>query len=485
MRYKLTVAIILGAAQLCGAQNALRDFESFRDSLFSGYHRYRQGILADYESFLRDTWHDYQIFKAPDSNNIPKPDRQPSMPENATMPDTQIPAPAPEQPPLPESQPERPDEPEALPNMPPLGVRMTSVDFFGTNINLPLIDIHPISNTSNNNVANYWRDLNDNASAQSAIDLLKNAIRKYDLNDWLAFKLAQAYAETLFPARQASDTRIAIIQYLLCNIGYDIRLALYDDGLTLLMPFTTTIYARSYLELDGKRFSIFFDSASAAKTITGTIQTYSLPYDKNTGYSFNPIFSQPPMLVEKPEDFRLSGAGITITGKADANLREILSDYPQLPVVDYTKSELQPELRNDIARQLKMQVAEMDEMRAVNTLLHFVQKAFNYQTDDKQFGFEKPLFPEESILYKRNDCEDRAIFFGMLIRNVLNLECLLVEYPGHIGTAVCLSDSSATGTYYMVDGKKYFVADPTFEGADAGMCMPDFRNINPKVYRFD
>ena len=42
MRYKLTVAIILGAAQLCGAQNALRDFESFRDSLFSGYHRYRQ-----------------------------------------------------------------------------------------------------------------------------------------------------------------------------------------------------------------------------------------------------------------------------------------------------------------------------------------------------------------------------------------------------------------------------------------------------------
>lgn len=173
MRYKLTVAIILGAAQLCGAQNALRDFESFRDSLFSGYHRYRQGILADYESFLRDTWHDYQIFKAPDSNNIPKPDRQPSMPENATMPDTQIPAPAPEQPPLPESQPERPDEPETLPNMPPLGVRMTSVDFFGTNINLPLIDIHPISNTSNNNVANYWRDLNDNASAQSAIDLLK------------------------------------------------------------------------------------------------------------------------------------------------------------------------------------------------------------------------------------------------------------------------------------------------------------------------
>ena len=159
------------------------------------------------------------------------------------------------------------------------------------------------------------------------------------------------------------------------------------------------------------------------------------------------------MLVEKPEDFRLSGAGITITGKADANLREILSDYPQLPVVDYTKSELQPELRNDIARQLKMQVAEMDEMTAVNTLLHFVQKAFNYQTDDKQFGFEKPLFPEESILYKRNDCEDRAIFFGMLIRNVLNLECLLVEYPGHIGTAVCLSDSSATGTYYMVDGK--------------------------------
>ena len=83
MRYKLTVAIILGAAQLCGAQNALRDFESFRDSLFSGYHRYRQGILADYESFLRDTWHDYQIFKAPDSNNIPKPDRQPSMPERS------------------------------------------------------------------------------------------------------------------------------------------------------------------------------------------------------------------------------------------------------------------------------------------------------------------------------------------------------------------------------------------------------------------
>lgn len=479
----LTLAItVLSLAATGKAQDSMRDdFDAFRTELLSGYQDYRQGVLADYSSFLKDTWERFTVFKGDVRDTTPKPPFQPEAPER---PESPAPGPLPSQPVA--STPPEPPVPSTPPtpsDLPASG-NPAAIDFFGTTVKLAKLDVASLSGSDNRAVAEYWESLNRAQVDRRAIAPLKDAVALYRLNDWLTYKLVTAYVGDQLRG-QSANTRMAVTHYLLCNLGYDARMALNDNDLILLMPFTATIYARSYMEIDGKRFSIYFDPESGKQTVSGTVYSYRLPKDRNKNRNFDPLFHQSPRLMAKAIPFKLAGAGIEMNGSLNGNLKYLLADYPQLPVIDYCRSvALQPEFRASLISGLKAKVSGLSEADAVNKLLHFVQSAFKYATDQRQFGFEKPLFPEESVIYGTNDCEDRAIFFSMLLRGVLGSDCVLTGYPGHIGVAVCLSDETAVnGTYYLVDGKRYYVADPTYVGANLGMCMPDYAHSSPEIFR--
>jgi hypothetical protein len=112
-----------------------------------------------------------------------------------------------------------------------------------------------------------------------------------------------------------------------------------------------------------------------------------------------------------------------------------------------------------------------------------VQTAFEYKTDPEQFGREKPLFPDETLFYPFSDCEDRAILFAYLVRHMLGLDVVALDYPGHIATAVMFSTDIA-GDSIVFHGKKYIICDPTYVNADVGASMPEFKNVKPNVIVF-
>ncbi len=93
----------------------------------------------------------------------------------------------------------------------------------------------------------------------------------------------------------------------------------------------------------------------------------------------------------------------------------------------------------------------------------FVQNAFDYQTDQEQFGREKFLFPDELFKYSASDCEDRSVLFAWLSRNLLDLKVLGLAFEGHMATAICLEGAEGAG--FEHEGCRYVVADPTFIGA--------------------
>jgi hypothetical protein len=119
----------------------------------------------------------------------------------------------------------------------------------------------------------------------------------------------------------------------------------------------------------------------------------------------------------------------------------------------------------------------------VNILLRFVQTAFQYKTDQDQFGREKPFFPEETIYYPFSDCEDRSVLFAYLVRNLTGLEVVGLDYPGHIATAVRFP-TQVPGESVGYQGKRFVVCDPTYINAGAGMCMPQFKSVTPNVIAF-
>ena len=93
---------------------------------------------------------------------------------------------------------------------------------------------------------------------------------------------------------------------------------------------------------------------------------------------------------------------------------------------------------------------------------------------------DRAFFPAESLYYPYCDCEDRSILFAHLVRDLLGLEVVLLYYPGHLASAVCLNQP-VHGDFLTVCGKRYVVCDPTYIGAPVGATMPGMDNKAAKV----
>ena len=136
--------------------------------------------------------------------------------------------------------------------------------------------------------------------------------------------------------------------------------------------------------------------------------------------------------------------------------------------------------KQTLAEGFKPILANLSEPDAVNLLLSFVQHAFEYKTDPEQFGHEKFFFAEELFYYPACDCEDRAVLFAYLVRDLLALKAVGLETPNHMFTAVHFT-TEAFGDYVTYKGEPYIVADPTYINAPFGRTMPEQSLQNAKI----
>jgi hypothetical protein len=164
----------------------------------------------------------------------------------------------------------------------------------------------------------------------------------------------------------------------------------------------------------------------------------------------------------------------------DQQTVRFLQTYPQMDIGMYFVADVNQATASPLLQQLKPLVEGKSELEAVNILLRFVQTAFKYKTDESQFGVENYLFPEETLHYPYSDCEDRSVFFAWLVRSLLGLEVVGLDFPGHVATAVHFNDT-VRGDSLVLNGKRYVVTDPTYINATAGMTMPEYKNKNPDI----
>ena len=171
---------------------------------------------------------------------------------------------------------------------------------------------------------------------------------------------------------------------------------------------------------------------------------------------------------------------LSVNLTVNSNLIKLYNDYPILDWELYANTPMSNDLANKLLPALKKEVAGKTEEQAANIILNFVQTAFQYKTDEEQFGYERPFFVDELFYYDYSDCEDRAVLFSYLVRKILQLDVVLLYYPNHLATAVKFSTYS-DGDYVSVNGKKYVVCDPTYINANIGEAMPKFKNVSAKV----
>ena len=66
------------------------------------------------------------------------------------------------------------------------------------------------------------------------------------------------------------------------------------------------------------------------------------------------------------------------------------------------------------------------------------------------------------------------------MRDLLDLDVILVYYPGHLAAAVEFN-IPVDGDYINLNGRKFTICDPTYICAPIGATMPEMDNQTAKV----
>lgn len=298
------------------------------------------------------------------------------------------------------------------------------------------------------------------------------------LNDWGVFTLVRQVADTYCGTANES---IVMQQFLLNEMGYKARMArkATEDKMMLFVATDCSIYAHPYITLNGQNY---YNLSGNNEQCQFYMCQKDSPKAKNSvGMQLKeaPLF--PGTVVSSTHQAKGSAARVTVD--VPKALMDFYKDYPQCDYSVYFNAPVNAAMENRILSSLAPLVQGRNEADAANILINFVQTAFQYQTDGQQFGYEKPFFVEELFYYPYSDCEDRAILFSYLVRKLLGLDVVLLDYPEHIATAVRFN-GNVSGDYLMVNGRKYIVCDPTYIGASIGMTMPRYKTVSAKVLKY-
>jgi hypothetical protein len=327
-------------------------------------------------------------------------------------------------------------------------------------------------------ISDFWAELS-RTKYDELLDQCRTLRQHMQLNDWGYCALVYRLCDELY--HSSPNSTLLSTWFFLVKSGYDARAGYNNADIFLLLPSRNIIYGFPYFEMDGQRYYLVnFDNR---ENKSSSVYTYKGHYPNSNDTIIMEI-KTPPVIRQASENRQLQfhyndcDYVINLTLKRDAI--DFYKTYPQTEYAIYFAAALSEQAQYSLLHDLKPIIEGKSEVEAANILLRFVQTAFEYKNDWAQFGREKPFFAEETLFYPYSDCEDRAILFTYLVRQLLGLEVIGLDYPGHSATAVKFS-TEILGDTVEYQGSTYLVCDPTYINANIGQCMPKFVGVEPDV----
>ena len=459
-------------------------FQQFKDDQQRKFDEFRKEKNQKYAEFLKEKW---EIFDAqPKEEPISEAPVPPVVYEEPTPTPTPTPQPQPtpilvEDEPIVIPEPEPQPEP-IVPIVPQedLNYRPIKIAFFGSSVEIrfPKSDNFKINNISDNDLAQAWELLMNEQYDVVISDALK-VRSELNLCDWAYIEMLQLITEKAYG--KGTNEASFMQAYILVQSGYKIRLAHSEQKMYMLVASQHSILDMSYFVIDNEKF-------------------YPLNCKEDELYISEATFdSEKPLSLHITSEQKLQYESTpirTLTSKnkvsaqvcTNMNLIDFYNTYPSSYINEdfgtrwaaYANTPFDVRIQQKLYPQLKASINGKSQWEAVNILLNWVQTAFTYEYDDKVWGEDRAFFPEETLYYPYCDCEDRSILFSRIVRDLLNLDVVLLYYPGHLATAVHFTDD-ANGDYLYVNNQRYIVCDPTYIGAPVGATMPGMDNQTAKV----
>lgn len=471
----------------CHAQNINRKesaFEEWRRAIKTDFKDFRSQIITEYADFVENPWKEFEEQKA---QPLPKDDKTPPviLPKDEKIVPPVVPTPIQIDevieplPIIPQPQPVEPIE-----EVPVVVEDWIEGELWGTPVKVRFSESQKIKLTGigESDIANALRQLSNECNDNTIIDCL-NLREELQLCDWAYLKLLEKVSETAYGEKCNEST--LFMAYLYMQSGYKMRLA--SDGSRLYMLYASEhhIYGVTYFNVDG-------ESYYGIEPLPTRLYICQAKYPNENSLSLiidkEPLFEVCETQATSHQSF--VDEQMTVTMAANKNRLDFYSSYPTSRIGDnvvsrwamYANMPMPKDVDSQVYHSLQKNIQGLSQIDAVNHILNWVQTGFVYEYDDKVWGDDRAFFPEESLHYPYCDCEDRSILITRIVRDLLQLKCILVYYPGHLAAAVELTQGNPTGDYIEYGGRKFFIMDATIlSGAPVGMTMRGQNNRTAKV----
>ena len=313
---------------------------------------------------------------------------------------------------------------------------------------------------SESDMADAWESLSQDSLP--LIEECQSIRRREQLGDWAYLQLVDSLSSSVFPF--SVNERELLFGFLLGKAGYKVRFGRNTGGLTCLYGTEQVIYERPYFLEDGihyYRHRKGEGTLSLSDPVPGESRPLDLRLKDAPTIETGPVHERRIDVGEIGFDFRIS-----------QGLLDFYAGYPHTVMNVKASAPVSAAVRDSVYPVLRLAIAGMGEVDAVRTILSFVQRLMEHRSDNERWGFEKWNFPDESLFYRCGDCDDHAILFARLIRDLLELDVLLVscEVNGspHSTTAVRFSEPLEGGDWIEYGGERYYFCEPSSTAAQVG-----------------
>ena len=441
-------------------------YDSYKSERNENIQRYKEKANRDYAERMKGQWEYRQLQKG----TTPPPSPDPVTPPRAgadapskspvSINPTNVPIVTPKPQPKPTPQP-------APPTAPAAGERKSvKVSFYGSDL---LVGYTPsmivrLGGSDEIATSKMWTELSDGRANLWLSEMF--ALRKrLALCDWAYYKLVEKASVALMGK---SNEAVLLQAYTLVQSGLNLRLSRRGESLCILLPAKEDLYSYSYVNIEGAKYYVITDGKSE-----GGVHIFNTTFPETHTPSMQITI---PNLPTRPSQTHAHASerypSLVVTASANVNVVEFFNDCPRSASwQNYTNANLSSHLKKQLYPVLKREIANKSPEEAAGVLLNFVQTGFAYKTDAAHFGYERALYGEEMFYYSYSDCEDRSILYAILVRDLLGLDVVLLEFENHLATAVRFP-SAVKGDDILVGSERYIVCDPTYINASVGMMMP-------------
>lgn len=450
--------LILFAASLVSAAT----FEGFKKSQISSFKEYTQSQDKEFKASLESQWLEYNALKGIPLYEKPKPKNIASSvyrPIKSVGPKISV---------------QIPKNVVILDSSSQKEAKGTDIvfNFYGVRVGFN-IDEKIKSATyypqNQNGVGNFF-DVVASSDYSYLIEEIKKTSSEMLLNDWGIYLLVSKLSAELF---SSLDNKELFKWFIFNKLGYYVKVGLSNKHISLMYRLDKILYATPSFSFGSEKYYLLeknFDESS------GVIYSYPQDYPdakKVMDFSLDVLPKLPNARVVKELSFNIGKKNYAIPFSYNKNLIEFMSTYPQVDYEIFFNTPLDFKTYEEIVSGIKKHMNGMQASEAINFILHFVQNAFVYETDSEQFGYEKVMFAEETLYYEKSDCEDRAVLFSQLVKNILKISVVGVQYKDHMSTALYIP---MDGDSVRKNTKRYVIADPTYINANVGQSMPKYKN---------